>query len=166
MIQALAYLSMYFDHIGLLFHFPLLRLIGRFAFPAFQLGVIYGCHFTSNHSRYLRRLFIWGVVSQIPFNLFQYHVQVPFTLNIYFQLFALSLGIIAFSQNKIYMCGYVCVAFLIASISDYGIPGLVFGLLLAYIIQPNYPKIPLYLAIPRIYKYSFYPLHLLFFSFL
>ncbi|MFB6367887.1 TraX family protein [Paenibacillus elgii] len=84
MIQIIAYFTMSLDHIGRLF-FPnivLFSLLGRLAFPLFAYGIAIGYTKTSNFRLYCFRLFILGVVSQIPyFMLFEnYSLNICFTL--------------------------------------------------------------------------------------
>lgn len=62
-------------------------LIGRLAFPIFAFQIAEGCVHTKNFRRYALRLLIFGVVSEIPFNLLTManfvnptHQNVMFTL--------------------------------------------------------------------------------------
>ena len=60
--------------------------IGRMAFPIFAFQVAEGFFQTGNYGRYLKRMFIWALISEIPFNLmysgeiiYPYHQNVLFT---------------------------------------------------------------------------------------
>lgn len=46
-----------------------LTCIGRIAFPIFAFMVAEGCRRTSNLRRYMNRMFLFAVISEIPFNL-------------------------------------------------------------------------------------------------
>lgn len=57
------------DHLGGLFFpgEPILRLIGRMAFPIFAFLVAQGCRWTKSPERYVTRLAALAAVSQVPF---------------------------------------------------------------------------------------------------
>lgn len=70
-MQLLAMLTMLIDHIGLIF-FPdegIWRIIGRIAFPLYAYGIVEGYRHTSNLRKYLLRLFILMILSQVPYML-------------------------------------------------------------------------------------------------
>lgn len=70
-IRIMALLAMTIDHIGAFIypHIILLRIIGRFTMPVFAYAVAIGMIKTKNSEKYLFRLFIFAVISQLPFNL-------------------------------------------------------------------------------------------------
>lgn len=81
---------MVIDHIGLFFfpHIFLLRVIGRLAFPLFAWLIANGAHYSKNMTRYLNRLFMFAMISQIPYYLAFHIVDHNFwSLNILFTLF-------------------------------------------------------------------------------
>lgn len=47
----------------------LLSALGRIAFPIFAFGIAQGCRLTRNPKRYLLRLALFAVVSEVPYNL-------------------------------------------------------------------------------------------------
>jgi len=127
-LKLIAIITMLIDHIGAVL-FPdveWLRMIGRLAFPIFAYLVSEGFFKTSDVKKYMKRLFIFALISQVPFYLAfneKYH------LNIYFTLF---LGLYA-----VYMCEntnksyYIWLMGLIGQVigADYGI----YGVLTIYI---------------------------------
>lgn len=81
---------MLIDHTGaVLFpHTMIFRIIGRLAFPIFVYLISQGLIYTSNIRKYLWRLFLFALISEVPFDLaFQ---QTPFywkSQNVFFTLF-------------------------------------------------------------------------------
>ncbi len=64
-----------------------MTVLGRLAFPIFAFQAVEGYYHTSNFKRYLLRLLIFGLLSEIPFNLmlggywiYPFHQNVMFTL--------------------------------------------------------------------------------------
>jgi len=92
-LKVIAMVTMLVDHIGYLF-FPsmmIFRTIGRIAFPIFAYLIGIGYHHTSSLKKYMLRLFIFALVTQIPYSFFNRTlVFEPFNLNI---LFTLLLGL-------------------------------------------------------------------------
>lgn len=85
----IAICSMFIDHIGkipgaqlflmdqfgmgMAVSYDLLQvmgILGRIAFPIFAFGIAQGCKYTRNISKYILRLLICGVVSEVPYQLF------------------------------------------------------------------------------------------------
>lgn len=57
------------DHLGLAL-FPnllILRIIGRLSFPIFAYSLVEGYIYTQNRENYFKRLFVFAIVSMIPF---------------------------------------------------------------------------------------------------
>ena len=66
---------------------------GRMAFPIFAFQIAEGFFHTSDFKKYARRLFIFGLISEIPFNLmYASSVIYPFHQNV---MFTLLLGLLA-----------------------------------------------------------------------
>ncbi|MEG0613883.1 MAG: TraX family protein [Clostridium sp.] len=85
-LKVLACILMLIDHIGAVF-FPkvlLIRVIGRLSFPIFAFLIAEGYFRTKNLKRYIFRLIILAIISQIPFML-AFDTK---GLNIFFTLFA------------------------------------------------------------------------------
>lgn len=70
-LKGIAAALMLTDHVGaiLLPQVPVLRCVGRLAFPIFAFFIAEGYAHTRDFGRYFRRLAILAVVSEIPFNL-------------------------------------------------------------------------------------------------
>ena len=69
LLKIVALLTMLIDHVGYLY-FPeemIFRTIGRIAFPIFAYQVAIGFQKTSNRSRYALRLFVFALISQVPY---------------------------------------------------------------------------------------------------
>ena len=94
-IKLIAIITMFCDHFGdaVLGRFSILNIIGRIAFPLFCFQIVVGYKHTKNVKNYLIRLFVFGIISQIPFSLFTYSYLGRFDLlNVYFTL---ALGLLA-----------------------------------------------------------------------
>jgi len=63
--------AMLLDHIGWVIfpHHTILRIIGRLALPIFCAGIALGYQRTSNFKKYFFQLLLFGLISQIPYNL-------------------------------------------------------------------------------------------------
>lgn len=91
-IKIIALITMLIDHIGFAF-FPenlLLRIIGRISMPLFAFQIAVGFDKTKSREKYIIRMLIFALVSQIPFGLL-YNIQgitAPLNMRIYFFNFA------------------------------------------------------------------------------
>lgn len=100
-LKIIAIVSMLADHLGNAYfnHITVMNLIGRFAFPIFAFQISEGYLHTKNLKKYFLRLFLFALLSQIPFMLFNSTFTDGFTLNIFCTLF---LGLLAiFAHDKI-----------------------------------------------------------------
>lgn len=70
-LKLIAIISMVIDHIGYIFfpQFTILRIIGRIAFPIFAFQIAKGYIHTSNRKKYMVRLWMFALISQIPYTL-------------------------------------------------------------------------------------------------
>lgn len=71
MLKIIAMVSMVFDHVGDMFFPDLLwpRMIGRLAMPIFSFCIAEGYIHTRDKNRYLLRMGIFALVSEVPFDL-------------------------------------------------------------------------------------------------
>ncbi|MFB0503842.1 MAG: TraX family protein [Candidatus Bathyarchaeia archaeon] len=101
-LKWIAIATMTIDHIGAIFYsdYTLLRIIGRLAFPIFCYLIILGMKSTRNLKNYCIRLFLFALISQVPFYLA--FGLTPFVhLNIFFTLSSGVLLIHFFKKNPL-----------------------------------------------------------------
>lgn len=93
-LKIIAVITMACDHLSYLIFGKLsfLNYIGRIAFPIFAYQITEGYIHTHSLKKYFLRLFVFALVSQIPFSLFTSIFTDSFSFNIFFTLL---LGLIA-----------------------------------------------------------------------
>ena len=71
MLKIIAMVSMVFDHVGDMF-FPdtdWMRMVGRIAMPIFAFCITEGYIHTRNKNKYLMRMGVFALISEVPFDL-------------------------------------------------------------------------------------------------
>lgn len=146
-IKVIAIVAMIVDHLGLFF-FPqylIFRMIGRLAFPLFAWLIANGAYHTHNIRTYLRRLYIFALISQIPFFLANQFIDPHFAeLNVLCTLFFGLLAIIFIKRTNNWVHWFIITVIFAAMAellqTDYGGFG-VTVIVLFYIFFYNFKKL-------------------------
>lgn len=141
LLKLIACFSMLFDHIGYLIFksASFFNYIGRLAFPIFAFQITEGYLHTKNLKKYMLRLLVFAIISQIPFMIFnklfldRVAVNVMFTL-----LFGLGAIVIFDKFNKFLGIFYtIIIAFFAEKCHfDYGAYGISI-IMIFYIFKDN-----------------------------
>ena len=101
LLKATALVTMIIDHYGAIFQSNVLyyRIIGRLAFPIYCFLLVEGYIHTSNVKKYAARLFIFAIISEMPFDLAFFGKLGLVHQNIFFTL-CIGLAAIYFIDNK------------------------------------------------------------------
>ena len=141
-LKIIAVITMFIDHLGytIFGKFSYLNYIGRISFPIFAFQISEGYIHTKSLKKYFLRLFLFALVSQIPFMLFHSIISDTFCLNIFFTLLLGLLSIYIYDKCKYKFIGILsCILLaLIAQFSncDYGAYGVAI-ILIFYIFKNN-----------------------------
>ena len=102
-LKLLAMLSMVFDHVGDNF-FPdqkWMRILGRIAMPLFAFATVEAYLHTRNRKKYLLRLLLMGLISEIPFDLVLFGKPFEFSHQNIMLTFAYAiLGLLCYDRIK------------------------------------------------------------------
>ncbi len=160
MIKLIAMATMLIDHIGAVF-FPnviWLRIIGRISFPLFAWGIAMGYIRTRNWKRYAIRLFVVGVITQLPYSLLFNNGY----LNICFTLLSGLLALRVLDEKNMWarIFGLISIVVLVHifefEYSNYGL----FTILVFYYYRDDI-NLPLYQGILTLGGIVLYRLHVL-----
>jgi hypothetical protein len=136
-IKCIALTTMIIDHAGVLLSYVwdtyYLRVIGRVAFPVYAFLIAEGCRKTRNIRKYLMRLGIFALASEVPFDLFLFgRVYYLESQNIFFTLFLGAAAIWAYNtalkKLPLVVCVFVCIPFAFLAYlmrTDYGAYGVI-----------------------------------------
>ena len=123
LLKWIAIITMTVDHVGAVLYpeFTFLRWIGRLAFPLFAYLLILGMKNTQNIRKYFTRLFVFAIISQVPF--FLAIGYEPFeSFNIFFTLSFGLLFVYYFKKGSVIAFVPMFVSFIFPF--DYGIYGI------------------------------------------
>ncbi|MGC4130497.1 MAG: TraX family protein [Bergeyella sp.] len=102
-LKIIALVTMIVDHLGMMF-FPdvlVLRFIGRVAFVLYAFMLVEGFFHSKDIGKYIRRVFIWAVLSEIPFDLAMEQTSFyPGKQNIFFTLLIGLVGMYFINKEK------------------------------------------------------------------
>jgi len=111
-LKIVAIITMLIDHIGAFIllnknefahsqTYYVMRSIGRMAFPIFAYFIANGCKHTKNINKYLLRLGIFALLSEVIFDIAQKNeINFFFHTNIFYTLFLAVLGIAIYEKGK------------------------------------------------------------------
>lgn len=176
-LKLIAIITMFIDHIGYVIFdgFSFFNYIGRIAFPIFAFQISEGYIHTKNLKKYFLRLFIFALISQIPFMLFHKILSNEFALNIFFTLLLGLASIYIYDKSKHKFFGII-ISIMIGIIAefihcDYGFYGIAI-ILLFYVFKNNnlLSSISFIIAVTVNYlipiiKYGFYNIYLYLYTF-
>ena len=141
-LKLIAMVTMLIDHIGLaLFPEQLMwRYIGRISFPIFAFLIVEGFVHTSDFKRYVGRILIFGIVSEIPFNMLVAGKIIDLEHQNVFFTFAIGLIMLHFIEKNtepVLNNGFLIIGIIFSIIlrTDYSIYGI--GLIYIFYVFKN-----------------------------
>ena len=161
-LKIIACISMIFDHIKYAIPETIniaTLYFGRIAFPLFAFIAVEGYLHTSDLKKYIKRLIIFGIISQIPYMLFKSIILNKLTLevNVIFTLLLGIISILIYEKNKNKYLGFILalIPIILGQVVkvDYGWygVGLVF---LIYLIKNNKIKFIIFYILYTLLYYS------------
>jgi len=171
-LKIIAVITMFIDHVGyaIFGKFSFFNYIGRIAFPIFAFQISEGYAHTKDLKKYFLRLFIFAIISQVPFMLFGKIISNDFTLNIFFTLLLGLISIYIYDKSKYKLLGIIS-AILIGFLAefahcDYGFYGVAI-IFLFYVFKSDVIKSSIAFMLSTtikylipIFKYGFYDVYL------
>lgn len=151
-LKFLGFVFMLIDHVGIVVfpHLIIFRMLGRLSAPIFAYTTTIGYLHTHDLKLYLKRLLIFALISQIPYNL---SIN-PSNLNIGFTLFfsVLTLSLFNAKSDLIRYTGiFFCICIFLFLPMDYGVSFLI--MVIGFYLHAKYQNV--------LYVIASYPLVLL-----
>ena len=153
-LKMIAIIAMVIDHIGHIFlDYPLaipFRVIGRLTAPIMAFLIAEGYSHTKNVSKYMLRMFIFALISQIP-----YMLVINDNLNVLFT-YLIAIGILELFykvEDKFISFAFIASLLMISTLTDWGMTGVLF-VLIFHIFRKDKLKQVLYFSIFSIIKYA------------
>lgn len=163
-LKIIGIITMLLDHIGFVFYSPsFLRVIGRIAFPIFAFQAVIGYEHTKDKKKHLLKLFIFGLISQIPFSLMHIISKSALALNVMFTIFLGLLAISIFNEFEKKIDGFIAVI-LVGILGlflrvDYGFFGIM-AIFLFYYFRNNKTKAAISFSILFLIRYLLYIIYM------
>lgn len=156
-LKIIACVCMFCDHFGdaVFGNITFLNFIGRISFPIFCFQIVQGYIHTHDVKKYITRLGIFGIISQIPFMLFYHVVFDSFAINVIFTLLFGLLAILIYDKYNKFVG--ICSCLLLATIAqvcqfDYGFFG-VFIIFMFYLLRNHKIAMSIVFIISVIIRY-------------
>lgn len=156
-LKIIACVCMFCDHFGdaVFGSTTFLNFIGRLSFPIFCFQIVQGYIHTHNVKKYITRLGIFALISQITFMLFYHAVFNEFAVNVIFTLLFGLLAILIYDKFNKFVG--ICSSLLLATIAqffhfDYGFFG-VFIIFIFYLLHNKKIAMSIVFVISVIVKY-------------
>ena len=156
MLEWIAMVTMLIDHLGVSFFpdVPFLRMIGRIAFPLYCFFIVLGLTRTRNQKRYLQRLLIIALISQIPYNL----VFPTLRLNVVFGLLAGAMLIYIYEKYNgklkwVLVTTIIIIVFLSNDYVSYGIYGVLLCLMYYFLKDKTMELIGCHIVLNLLFNY-------------
>lgn len=172
LLKLVAMLAMLCDHAGkMLFpQYPIMRIIGRLAFPIYAYCLAVGCVYTRNYLNYLKRIILLALISQPIYAVSMAHSvnamysvsfaekPVQAALNFYLHswtakpsiLFALALGVILIwslrERHLLVTAAMLVFCWALRGKIDYGMNGIILMLLFYIFCSHRWLSLPVVLA--------------------
>lgn len=152
-LKCVAIISMLIDHLGAVIYTDnsFLRIVGRLAYPILAFLLVEGFYHTSNYWKYMRNLFVFGLISEVFFDLaFSKKIVDMSTQNVFFTL-CIGLFLIKFislTNNHWHCLIGIWVAFIVATL--FKVDGESIGvciILIFYLFRLDKTKITIFLAV-------------------
>lgn len=171
LLKIIAMLAMICDHAGkMLFpQYPVMRIIGRLAFPIYAYCIAAGCVYTRNPLKYLRRIVLLCLISQPIYAVALNHASASMfavsfaekplqaAVNFYIHcwgtpniLFTLALGIVVIwtirERQLVFTAAMLMFCWLLRSKINYGMNGIILMLLFYLFCSRRWLSLPVVLA--------------------